>query len=152
MSDLLFAAQSFALQIEFLGLGAAICAVGLAWLIIWILVAVWVYRDAESRGASGILWLIVVILLGLIGLIIYLIVRPSGPRPAYAGYPGYAGYPPPQYAPPGYAPQPPAQPVQPPMQSPAAAGTNCPRCGQPLQYVQQYQRWYCPAEKVYPWG
>ncbi len=47
------------------------------WLIIWILVAVWVYRDAESRGASGVLWLIVVIVLGIIGIIIYLVVRPK---------------------------------------------------------------------------
>ena len=47
------------------------------WLIIWVLVAVWVYKDAESRGASGVLWLIIVILLGIIGLIIYLVVRPK---------------------------------------------------------------------------
>ena len=150
MSDLLFVARSLALQLEFFA--GAFCLFWVAWLVIWILVAVWVYRDAESRGASGVLWLVVVILLGLIGLIIYLVVRPSGPMPAYGGYPGYGGYPPPQYAPPGYAPQPPVQPVQPPMTPPAAATQNCPRCGQPLQYVQQYQRWYCPTERVYPWG
>jgi len=40
-----------------------------------ILLCVWVYRDAESRGMGGVLWLIVVILTGIIGLIIYLIVR-----------------------------------------------------------------------------
>jgi hypothetical protein len=48
------------------------------WFIIWILVGIWVYRDAEKRGTSGVLWLIVVILLGIIGLIIYLILRPGG--------------------------------------------------------------------------
>lgn len=38
--------------------------------------------------------------------------------------------------------------------SPAAPGpaANCPRCGQPLEYVPAYQRWYCRAENVYPWG
>jgi len=45
------------------------------WCIIGIILAVWVYRDAESRGMNGALWLIIVLLLGLIGLIIYLIVR-----------------------------------------------------------------------------
>ena len=52
-------------------------------LIIAILVAVWIYRDANSRGMSGILWLILLIVmtlfLNLIGfiiiIIIYLIVR-----------------------------------------------------------------------------
>ena len=24
-----------------------------------------------------------------------------------------------------------------------AAMTNCPSCGGPLEYIQQYQRWYC---------
>jgi cytochrome bd-type quinol oxidase subunit 2 len=53
----------------------AFCLIPLLWLIISILLCVWVYRDAESRGMSGPLWLIIVILTGIIGLIIYLIVR-----------------------------------------------------------------------------
>lgn len=32
------------------------------------------------------------------------------------------------------------------------SATNCPRCGQPLTYVYQYQQWYCAAEGVYPWA
>ena len=61
----------------FLGLGLAMCAISvLVWFIIWIVIAIWVYRDAEKRGKSGALWLIIVILLGLIGIIIWLIVRP----------------------------------------------------------------------------
>lgn len=44
-------------------------------LIIWILVIVWVYRDAERRGMNGILWALLVLIGNLIGLIIYLIVR-----------------------------------------------------------------------------
>jgi hypothetical protein len=47
----------------------------IVWCIIGILVAIWVYRDAEARGENGALWLIIVILTGLIGLIIYLITR-----------------------------------------------------------------------------
>jgi signal transduction histidine kinase len=47
----------------------------LALLIIWILVIVWVYRDAERRGMNGILWALLVLIGNLIGLIIYLIVR-----------------------------------------------------------------------------
>lgn len=33
-----------------------------------------------------------------------------------------------------------------------AAPPACPRCGQPLTFVPQYGRWYCPAEQFYPWG
>ena len=48
----------------------------IVWFIIWIAIAIWVYKDAERRGKSGALWLIIVILLGVIGIIIWLIVRP----------------------------------------------------------------------------
>ena len=68
----------------FLGLSLIACAVGvIIWFVIWILIAIWVYRDAEKRGSSGALWLIIVILLGLIGIIIWLVVRPPiGGKPA----------------------------------------------------------------------
>lgn len=46
------------------------------WFVVFFLIAIWVYSDAEKRGKSGALWLIIVILLGLIGIIIWLIVRP----------------------------------------------------------------------------
>ena len=40
---------------------------------------VWVARDAKSRGMdSAILWMVLVMLTGLIGLIIYLLTRPQG--------------------------------------------------------------------------
>ena len=96
----------------FMGLAMGMClAVIVIGIVIRILILIWVYRDAEKRGASGVLWLIVVLLLGLIGLIVYLIVRPKGPAAPPQGYapppPGYAP-PPPGYAPPppGYAPPP----------------------------------------------
>ena len=89
-----------------LGLGLAACAIfALVWFVIWILIAIWVYKDAEKRGSSGALWLILVILLGIIGIIIWLVVRP----------------------PIGGAP---VQQVQQPQQP--APGRACPNCGRAI--------------------
>jgi len=44
-------------------------------LIIAAAIAFWVYRDAESRGMSGILWGILTFLLCIIFLPVYLIIR-----------------------------------------------------------------------------
>jgi hypothetical protein len=84
------------------------------WFVIWALVALWVYRDAERRGTSGLLWAIVVILLGIVGLIIYLVVRPK-----QQGLPPSLAPPPPGYAPP---PGQDAQPSGPPSQRPPPPG------------------------------
>lgn len=44
-----------------------------------IIILVWVYRDAKARGMdNAALWLVIVLLTGLLGLIIYLVVRPKG--------------------------------------------------------------------------
>lgn len=79
----------FPQNIEFEEAGAAATGMGcacmiamlvfsLASLAIWIAICVYVYRDATARGMdNAVLWLIIVILTGLIGLIIYLIVRPK---------------------------------------------------------------------------
>ncbi|MBI4416614.1 MAG: zinc ribbon domain-containing protein [Euryarchaeota archaeon] len=130
MPDLASLASSLALQVDTIafGLGGLLCAFIIAWFVIWILVAIWVYKDAESRGMGGVLWLIVVLVAGIIGLIIYLVVRGSHPvRPP--GYP--AGYPyPPPY--PGYGPAYPP-PAAPPAQPAAAPGsTTCRNCGNPV--------------------
>jgi len=61
-------------QLEFL-FASVFCLIPVVWFIIAILLCIWVYRDAESRGMSGALWLIIVLIAGLIGLIIYLVVR-----------------------------------------------------------------------------
>ena len=45
------------------------------WFILWIIVAIWVYRDAEKRGKNKVLWFIIVILIGIIGLIIWFVTR-----------------------------------------------------------------------------
>lgn len=58
------------------GLGIAYCIVVAIVFVIGILIAIWVYRDAEKRGSSGVLWLIIVLLTSIIGLIIWLVVRP----------------------------------------------------------------------------
>jgi len=61
------------------------CLLPVIWFVIAIILCIWVYKDAESRGMNGALWLIIVLLAGLLGLIIYLIVReekkPSRPAP-----------------------------------------------------------------------
>ena len=57
-------------------LTGAMCFIPLIFLIIGIVLAVWVYKDAQKRGSSGALWLIIVLLTGIIGLIIWLVVRP----------------------------------------------------------------------------
>lgn len=44
-----------------------------------IAILIWVYRDAKARGMdNAALWLVIVLLTGLVGLIIYLIIRPKG--------------------------------------------------------------------------
>ncbi len=43
--------------------------------IIPIILGVWVYKDAEKRGMDNTVWLIIVLLVGCLGCIIYLIVR-----------------------------------------------------------------------------
>ncbi len=92
--------------------GGLICLIPLIIFIVIILLAIWVYRDAESRGMSGVLWLIVVLVGSWIGLIIYLVIRrdhpvlPPGYRPPPGGYPPPGYYPPP----PGYYPPPPQPP------------------------------------------
>jgi len=97
------------------------CFLFIALFILSILIAVWVYRDAESRGMSGVLWLLVVLVGGIIGLIIYLIVRhdrPVGAAPAgYSRYSGYGAYP-------WYAPPPSSAP-----QAGTGGPSNCKVCG-----------------------
>lgn len=51
----------------------------IALFVINILILIWVYNDAKARGMDNpVIWLVVVLITGLIGLIIYLVVRPKG--------------------------------------------------------------------------
>jgi len=86
----------------------------LVWYVLSIVLAIWVYRDAKRRGLDATLWLVIVILIGPVGAVIYLVVRERG----------------------GLVPPPPPPP-------PPGVAPTCPTCGQPLTYVQQYGRWYC---------
>jgi hypothetical protein len=107
------------------------CGGSMCWIgpIIAIILAIWVYKDAEERGDSNaVLWLIVVLFLGIIGLIIYLVVRKDKQPPQQ------------YYQPP---PQQPQYQQQAPPPVPAQQQYNCVTCGAPMRYVQNYQRWYC---------
>jgi len=53
-----------------------------AFFVIWILVIIWVYRDAERRGMNGVLWALLVFIGNLVGLLIYLILRSDSARGA----------------------------------------------------------------------
>jgi len=56
-------------------------------ILIDILIMVWVYKDANRRGESGAKWLIIVLITGILGLIIWLLVRPKAFQPGARGYP-----------------------------------------------------------------
>lgn len=110
---------------EFIAFFLALCVIGLAALV---LVALWMYRDAQSRGIEPAIWLVVLILatvfVGILGVVVvlvaYLIVRgshPVGGAMPY-GYPPYAAVPYP-------------------------TGAACPVCGRGMMWVPQSVRWYC---------
>jgi hypothetical protein len=59
--------------------GTCGCIVMLVSLAIWVFLVVFVYRDAKSRGMdNAVLLTIVTAFTGLLGLIIYLLMRPKG--------------------------------------------------------------------------
>lgn len=63
-----------------LGCGIIPCLLGLA---IQIALAIWVYKDATKRGMeNAVLLTVVTALTGLIGLLIYLLMRPKTPPPS----------------------------------------------------------------------
>jgi len=92
-------------------LGSSLCCIFfIAMFAIQIGIGIWVYKDAESRGENGVLWLLVVFVGGLIGLIVYFIIRSGKPAGAYGQpqqFPPQPYYPPPQqpYYPPQYGQQ-----------------------------------------------
>ena len=67
ISSLAIAADYFYSPLDqgiFFGLSGLICGLIIVIWIVFILIAIWVYKDAEKRGSSGVLWLIIVILTG----------------------------------------------------------------------------------------
>lgn len=61
-----------------IALGIFILIFVLVLFIVGLYILVWVVKDANKRGTSGTLWGILVLVLGIIGLILYFIVRPGG--------------------------------------------------------------------------
>jgi len=51
----------------------------LLFVILWLAVILWVYKDAERRRMSGLLWALLVFIGNLVGLLIYLIIRQDHP-------------------------------------------------------------------------
>ena len=63
-----------------LGIGCFIAIVifGIVCLVVEILIIVWVYKDAKARNMENpALWIILIIFTGIIGLIVYLVIRPK---------------------------------------------------------------------------
>jgi hypothetical protein len=50
-----------------------------------IYILIWVYKDAKKRNMDGAVWLLIVFITGIIGLIIYLIIR--NPMPSETSEP-----------------------------------------------------------------
>jgi ABC-type transport system involved in multi-copper enzyme maturation permease subunit len=127
-SGLIALSGSAVAQSEWLLFSGILCLFPIIIWIVIILIGLWVYRDAESRGMSGVLWLIVILVGSLIGLIIYLILRndhpvlPPGSRSTKSGYP-------------------PQEHSRPPL--------HCPNCNVEMQYNDQFKKWYCNKCREY---
>jgi len=78
MMGTVLAADETSSDEEWLGgvFAGVFCLVWVVMFIIWIAIGIWMYKDAEKRGKSGALWLIIGLLFGIIGLIIWVLVRP----------------------------------------------------------------------------
>ena len=105
----------------------------LAFMLLWVFVIVWVYRDAERRNMNGVLWALLVFFGNLIALLIYLIVRSDHPlsETSQASAPPASASAAPQTCPScskpvsvGYAYCP---------HCGAALRTVCPSCGKPVE-------------------
>jgi len=59
----------------------------LFWLVVFLIIAYLVYRDANTRGMNGLLWAILVLIpmVGILFLVIYIIVRETGGQKALPG-------------------------------------------------------------------
>jgi amino acid transporter len=61
------------------GCGSGLIILAIAWIAFCIALLVFVARDAKARGMdSSVLWMLLVLFLGIIGLVIYLLARPKG--------------------------------------------------------------------------
>jgi membrane protease YdiL (CAAX protease family) len=112
---------------------AAIFLLLTVWCIIRLAVSVWVYHDASELGRDAMGWMGLVCVLGLLGLIVWLVVRPKSRYPYSYQIPYYQKAPPGQMyqmqyhpVPQPYSPQNPEQPP-PPRQAREPMGPETPR-------------------------
>ncbi|MHA1987761.1 MAG: hypothetical protein ACW98D_14085 [Promethearchaeota archaeon] len=59
----------------FAGLYLIMIVLVVVFYIIAILIAIWVYKDAKKRDMNAAVWLLIVLVTGCIGCIIYLVIR-----------------------------------------------------------------------------
>jgi len=57
------------------GLYMALIIIVIVFYIVGILIAVWVYKDAKKRDMNAAVWLLIVLVTGCIGCIVYLVIR-----------------------------------------------------------------------------
>jgi len=57
------------------GMYLIIIVMVIVFFVIALLLAIWVYKDAKKRDMNAAVWLLIVLLTGCIGCIIYLVVR-----------------------------------------------------------------------------
>lgn len=55
-----------------------ICGFFIVYWLLVILGLAWVAKDAKARGMEGALWVIIVLISGILGLLVYLVARPAG--------------------------------------------------------------------------
>ncbi|MBS3781436.1 MAG: hypothetical protein KGY66_05050 [Candidatus Thermoplasmatota archaeon] len=114
--------------------GGLFCFVGFLPLIISIVIAYWVYKDAEKRNENGMLWGLIGFFLSIIGLIIWMVVRPDMDEVRREEQMKQQSWQ-----------QQPQQQQQPPQQE----GNQCPDCGNEMRYIDEHDRWYCDSCQEY---
>ncbi len=57
------------------GLYIALMVIAIVFYVIAILIAIWVYKDAKKRDMNAAVWLLIVLVTGCIGCIVYLVIR-----------------------------------------------------------------------------
>lgn len=118
----------------------AFCFIWIIPVIIGIIIAFWMYKDAEKRDENGILWLIIGLVLGIIGLIIWLVIRPDMAEVERKRQQKHQQYPPQQQY---QQQQPPQQQYKQQQQPPQQQHRQCPACGSQMRHIDQYDKWYC---------
>jgi len=103
-----------------IGLQFMMCSFILFGFLVQLVIAYWMYKDAKKRKKEEVLWLIVGLIAGIIGLIIWLLVRPDMSevrRKYHLQHPG--------------------------------PGKPCPDCESGMRWIKEYNRWYCEKCKKY---